>query len=137
MNQPQGIIGDIVRRQKEEKMYEARYPKPYSSRWIKYALTVVGAKYPSPKFRIAFEEPTLEVPKYLVKGSHPDREQHIRADLAVYDPEDKLIAVVEVGDLSRPDKLEVLEELLPGTSVWWLPKTDHLAITAWTTMQRS
>ena len=51
----------------------------------------------------------------------------MRPDLAVY-KDNKLVAVVEVGDLSRPDKLSLLKHALPDVAVWWIPKTDLLSI---------
>jgi hypothetical protein len=54
----------------------------------------------------------------------PDSAVHDTAD------QDRLVAAVEVGDLSSPTKLSALEAALPGVRIWWVPKADllHLVV---------
>jgi hypothetical protein len=87
------------------------------SKWEVYAKEMVLWKYPNHDIR--FQTPTIKIDN-TVGGT-------MRPDLAVYKG-NKLIAVVEVGDLSRPDKLSLLKHALPDVAVWWIPKTDLLSI---------
>lgn len=87
------------------------------SKWEIYAREMVLWKYPDHEIR--YQTPTIRID--TTAGGV------MRPDLAVY-KEQKLIAVVEVGDLSRPDKLDLLKHTLPGVAVWWIPKTDLLSI---------
>jgi hypothetical protein len=72
-----------------------------------------------PEHEIKFQTPTIRIDN-TDKGI-------MGPDLSVYQG-GKLIAVVEVGDLSRPDKLSLLKAALPDVAVWWIPKTDLLSI---------
>ena len=95
-----------------------KYETP-GSKWELYAKEMVLWKYPN--HEIKFQTPTLRVDNTVAGGT-------IRADLSVY-KDSKLIAVIEVGDLSRPDKLTLLRVILPpDVAVWWIPKTDLLSI---------
>ena len=94
-----------------------KYTTP-GSKWELYAKEMVLWKYP--EHEIKFQTPTLRIENTPTGVMRPD--------IAVY-KDGKLIAVVEVGDLSRPDKLTLLKAALPpGVAVWWVPKTDLLSI---------
>jgi hypothetical protein len=93
-----------------------KYNTP-GSKWELYAKEMVLWKYPG--HEIKFQTPTIRVDN--------TNDGTMRPDLSVY-KDQKLVAVVEVGDLSRPDKLSLLKHALPDIAVWWIPKTDLLSI---------
>lgn len=70
---------------------------------------------------ILYEYPTLTIRgDYGRKGA-----RHFRADLSVIDViEKKLVAVVEVGQLTQPDKCELWQRLLPDVRVIWIKKAE-------------
>jgi len=67
-----------------------------------------------------------EYPTVSVSGRYGHKNSRsFRADLAVIDTKHgALSAVVEVGELSCLNKCELWEQLLPGVSVLWIPKSD-------------
>ena len=93
-----------------------KYTTP-GSKWELYAKEMVLWKYPGHELK--FQTPTIRIDN-TINGT-------MRPDISVY-KDRKMIAVVEVGDLSRPDKLTLLKAALPEVSVWWIPKTDLLSI---------
>jgi hypothetical protein len=90
-----------------------------SPAWVERARAcLVEGDYPPTTHCLVEEYPTVKV-----EGG-----RSCRVDLGVFDRQSgRLVAVVEVGDLSQDGKLERIEQALPGVRVIWLPKGDLLA----------
>lgn len=91
------------------------------NKWVECAMVLISSRYSNPPYEYRFETPEIAVPAYRINGTNGQKA--VRPDVSVY-REEKLIAVFEIGDLSRRDKLQILEETLPDVAVWWIPKTD-------------
>lgn len=95
---------------------------------VPYAIRALELSFPPGEYTYAEEEPTVKVPRRLAypSGNFSDHDMSdvaLTPDVAIY-KDGKLIAVVEVGSLSLPHKLQLLEQALPGVAVYWIPKVD-------------
>jgi hypothetical protein len=91
------------------------------SRWVALAVEQVRRRWPA--YQLLFEWPRI-------RGAC---DRWLIPDIAVFPPgatqfiPETLVALVEVGDLSRPTKLSDLHAVAPrGAVIWWLPKFDLL-----------
>jgi len=93
---------------------------------IPYAIRALEASFPPGEYVYRTEEPTITIDtrKTFLGGK-----RSLTPDIAIY-KNGQLVAVVEVGSLSIPDKLQLLEQGLPGVMVYWIPKVDLLPMYA-------
>lgn len=97
-------------------------------RYVEAAAAIVRLKYPLPH-RMFRETPTIELrgdDRRVFEGGRRSLTGKMTPDIAVFDG-DRMCAVVEVGNLTRPDKLQLLSKYLPGVDIWWMPYSDLMS----------
>jgi hypothetical protein len=100
--------------------------KPRLDKYVEHALELLTPLYPSPPHDVRTEGPVLnlEYEDFLTTFNSCS---FIIPDLSFF-LDDRLVCLVEIGQLSRPDKLFLWEKYLPSVRVIWIPKVGRYSL---------
>ena len=99
--------------------------KPRLDRSVERALDLLEPLYPSPPYEMRSEGPVLYLDAEDALGVV--QQSFMVPDLSFF-LNGVLVCVVEIGQLSRPDKLFLWEKYLPAVRVIWIPKVGRYSL---------
>lgn len=89
-----------------------------------FALKILEKKYPMPPHEAKLEGPVLYLDREDLRHGHKG---WLIPDISLF-LGGRLVCIVEIGALTRPDKLLLWEKYLPSVHIVWIPKFSQFGI---------